>query len=261
MAILIPDSQYTANGLTIKQYFITNHNTNKIALPVVRTKPLIGITLHNTNDINEARQTTDPEQYVRATINGNMGTVRVHFYVDDDECWQMLPLEYQSWHAGQSGKADRNGSEAGNAQTISIECIMDGSGSEKDKRAEDNAARLVAYLLKKYSMTVENNLFTHNYWCNIRNGASRNGNIQFLNEKDDNYKNCPCFIRPHWGEFLKKVKSYMEPPEQKNSGESQIFYRVVCGSFAHKSNAERLLEEVKIDYPNAFIEAAKIVKK
>lgn len=253
MVFLMPDKMYTANGLTVKQYFITAHNPNKISLPAVRTKPLIGITVHNTDDINEARQTTDPEQYVRATVNGNMSTVRVHFYVDDDECWQMLPLTQQSWHAGQAGKADRNGSEAGNAQTISIECIMDGSGSEKDKRAEDNCARLVAYLLKKYSMTIENNLFTHNYWCNIRNG--RTGSIDVLNKMNDGYKSCPKFIRPHWDEFKAKVRSYMPPPVD----DSKYLYRVVCGSFANKANAEKLLNEVKSAYPDAFISA--VVKK
>ena len=247
MAFLTPDKIITANGLTIKQYFITEHNPNKISLPAKRTKPLIGLTLHNTDDINEARQTTDPEQYVRATVNGNMGTVRVHFYVDDDECWQMLPLDYQSWHAGQRGKYDQWGSEAGNAQTISIECIMDGSGSEKDKRAEDNCAKLIAWLLDQLGMTTAN-LYTHNYWCNVRNG--KKGTIDELNKLNDGYKNCPIYIRPHWDEFLKKVKGYMQT---LTTEKSDYLYRVCVGTYSVEANARARLKEVKEIYPDAFL--------
>lgn len=223
MAFLTPDKIIDiGGGLMVKQYFVTDHNPNKIDLPSRRTGQLLGITLHNTNDINEARQTTDPEQYVRATINGNMGTVRVHFYVDDDEIWQMLPIDWQSWHAGQSGKADRNGSRAGNAQTISIECIMDGTRSKKERRAEDNAARLIAWLMKQYGFTVEKNLYTHNYWCNIRNG--RTGTLDELNKRDDGYKNCPVYIRKHWDEFKALVNSYIGKSASKTEYRVMLRY-------------------------------------
>ena len=246
---LTPDKVFDAYGLTVKQYFITDHNVNKISLPSKRVLPLLGITLHNTDDINEARRTTDPEQYVRSTVNGNMNTVRVHFYVDDDECWQMLPLDYQSWHAGQRGRYDQWGSEAGNAQTISIECIMDGSGSEKDKRAEDNCAKLIAWLLDQFGMTTDN-LYTHNYWCNIRNG--KKGTIDELNKMNDGYKNCPIYIRPHWDEFLKKVRGYMQIATPTNE-KSEYLYRVCVGAYAVEANARERLKEVKKTYPDAFL--------
>lgn len=59
------------------------------------------LTLHNTDRISTAANTTPAEQYTRATVNGNMGTVRVHFYVDDVGAWQNLPIDYTSWHAWQ----------------------------------------------------------------------------------------------------------------------------------------------------------------
>ena len=250
---LTPDREYDVLGLKVKEYFLTNH-TKGISLPSKRTNALIGVTIHNTNDINEARQTTDSEQYTRATVNDNMGTVRVHFYVDDDEAWQNLPLDWQSWHAGQSGKADRNGSGAGNAQTISIECIMSGKGDEKDKRAEDNCAKLTAWLLAQNHMNTKLNLFTHNYWCNIRNG--RTGTIDKLNKLNDGYKNCPVYIRPHWDEFVKKVNQYMEqlstkPVEQPE--EKTTMYNIVVGVYGIKENADAALKEVQRNYPNAFI--------
>ena len=254
-ALLIPDKRYEENGLKINEYFLTEHNPNRISLPSRRTLPLIGVTVHNTDDIKEQENTTDPEQYARATVNGAMGTVRVHFYVDDDEVWQTLPLDWQSWHAGQQGRADAHGSAAGNAQTISIECIMKGDGSEKDERAEDNCARLVAYLLKALGMNTKENLYTHNYWCNVRNG--RKGTIDELNKLNDGYKKCPIFIRPHWDKFVEKVNGYMEPKaatiSEKEKVEKQYLYNVVVGVYGVKTNAEAALKDVKKNYPDAFI--------
>jgi N-acetylmuramoyl-L-alanine amidase CwlA len=248
MAFLTPDRVYTANGVTVKQYYLTQHNPNKISMPAKRTKPLIGCTLHNTGDISQAKGTTDAEQYTRATVNGNMGTVRVHFYVDCVEAWQMLPLDWQSWHAGQSGKKDAHGSEAGNAQTISIECIMSGRGDDADAKAQDNAARLIAYLLDTYGMTVDDNLYTHNYWCNIRNG--RTGTLYELNRLDDGYKNCPIYIRKHWPDFMTNVKAYMKPRAQEKP---KAKYYVQVGAFADKERAEAYLGAVKKYYPDAFL--------
>lgn len=214
MAFLKPDSEFTVNGLTVKQYFINEHNPNKISMPSKMTKPLIGITLHNTDDIKEASGTTDAEQYTRSTVNGNMGTVRVHYYVDDKVAWQNLPHDWQSWHAGQRGKGDAHGSAAGNAQTISIECI------EVNEKAEDNAARLIAWLLDSNNMTIEDNLYTHNYWCNLRNG--KKGSIDELNRLDDGYKNCPVYIRPHWDKFLNMVRKYMKNTKTETKTETTV---------------------------------------
>lgn len=245
--LLVPDGTYTANGVTVKEYDLTQHNVNKISMPSKRTLPLIGITIHNTDDINEARQTTDPEQYVRATVNGNMGTVRVHYYVDDDEAWQMLPLDLQGWHAGQRGRYDQWGSEAGNAQTISIECIMDGKGGDKDKRAEDNCARLTAWLLRKYGLSL-GQVYTHNYWCNVRNG--KKGTVDELNKLNDGYKNCPIYIRPHWDAFMHKVNGY-----RSSDVANDTLYRlyVQIGAYRVKTCYEEALDKALKDYPSAIV--------
>lgn len=203
---LTPDKKCVWNGVTVNEYFITKHNPNKISLPSKRTKQLIGVTLHNTEWINVNSATTPAEQYTRSTFNGNMRNVRVHFYVDDKGTWQNLPLDCQSWHAGHTGKADRNGSEKGNQQTISIECIMDGSKNSYSSKSRDNAARLAAYLLYINGFTA-NDLYTHNYWENIRNGKT--GSIDHLNKTNDGYKNCPVYIRPQWDDFKKLVDDYI----------------------------------------------------
>ena len=84
---LTPDKVETINGITVKQFNLINHNPNKIGMPSKRTKKLLGITIHNTESINVNAATTMAEQYTRATYNGNMNTVRVHYFIDDKEAW------------------------------------------------------------------------------------------------------------------------------------------------------------------------------
>ena len=172
---LIPDKIEKINGVTVKQYFLTKHNTNKISMPSTTLVNPIGVTIHNTDSINVASNTTPAEQYTRATVNGNMGTVRVHFYVDDTCAWQNLPLNLSGWHA-----ADGNGK--GNRQTIAFEVIGN------SPKAEANAVKLAAYYLNKYGKTVDNGLFTHTYWLNVRDG--KKGSIDYLNTLKHPYKQC-----------------------------------------------------------------------
>ena len=197
---LIADKTYNANNVSVHEYLLTKHNPNKIDMPTSSMKP-IGITIHNTGWISVASGTTPAEQYTRATINGNMNTVRVHYYVDNVCAWQNLPLDRSGWHA-----ADGNGN--GNRKTIAIECIMSNSTDTKSLQSEDNCARLTAFLLHKYNLTVEKNLFTHTYWLHIRDGHI--GTIDQLNVKNHNYKNCPQYIIPHWDTFKAKVKKYLD---------------------------------------------------
>lgn len=206
MAVYLkPDKIFTVDGVTVNEYLLTKHNPNRIDLPAKRVLPLAGVTIHNTPWISVNAATTPAEQYTRATVNGNMGTTRVHFYVDNKGAWQNLPLDWQSWHAGQQGKAEAHGSHIGNQATLSIECIMGGvTGYEK---SEDNAARLAAWLLFSNNMSVDK-LYTHNYWCNVRNGAKASAGESLIT-KPDGYKGCPVYIIPHWEKFKNAVLSYI----------------------------------------------------
>lgn len=200
MAILRPDTTTTLNGMKINEYLLTRHNPNRIAMPSVSMESkVIGVTVHNTDWISVASGTTPAEQYTRVTVNGNMKDVRVHYYVDNVCAWQNLPLSLSGWHA-----ADGNGN--GNRRTVSIECIMSSAYNDKDKKSEDNCARLAAALLKKYGLDI-NHLFTHTHWLNVRDGKS--GSVDYLNTARNSYKMCPLYILPHWAEFKKKVQGYM----------------------------------------------------
>lgn len=181
MAILTPDVTVYMNGVNVNQYFLTKHNPNKISMPTGRMDNIIGVTIHNTDWIAVASNTTPAEQYTRATVNGNMNDVRVHYYVDHKCAWQNLPLPLQGWHA-----ADGNGD--GNTKTIAIECIMGSTYNDTDKKSEDICAKLAAALLVQYNLKIEN-LYTHNHWYSK--------------------KYCPAYILPHWETFRATVQKYM----------------------------------------------------
>ena len=99
MAILKPNKTTTLGGVTVNEYLLTNHNPNNIDMPSVSMEDkIIGVTIHNTDWITTAAGTTPAEQYTRATVNGNMNDVRVHYYVDNTCAWQNLPLTLSGWH-------------------------------------------------------------------------------------------------------------------------------------------------------------------
>lgn len=259
---LKPDSSYKANGLTVYEYLLTKHNTNKIDMPTVKLPEVpLGITVHNTNWINVSSLTTPAEQYTRATVNGNMKTVRVHFYVDDICAWQNLPLDLSSWHAA-------DGAGDGNRKTISIECIMKGSSNDEiSKRAEENCAKLVAWLLEKYGLNVEDNVFTHTHWLNVV--AGRKGTNDYLNTtRLSGRKYCPAYILPHWSNFKISVKTLLDKSIQSKNKEvvqlATSLYRVrksweepktQIGAYNSLNNA---ISACKIGY-NVYDESGKCV--
>ena len=205
MAILKSDKTTTFGGVTVNEYLLTKHNPNHIDMPSASMEgKVIGVTIHNTSWITTASGTTPAEQYTRATVNGNMNDVRVHYYVDNICAWQNLPLNISGWHAA-------DGSGNGNRRTIAIECIMSSAYNSTDKKSEDNAAKLAAALLKKYNLSIDH-LYTHTYWLNVRDG--KYGTVNYLNTAKNPYKTCPLYILPHWSAFKAKVQSYM------NSGTS-----------------------------------------
>jgi len=186
MALLKPDKIYTEHGLEISEKLITAssgvryYSGRKLATPDHKPQ---WITIHNTDDINEAAGTNDAEQYARATFNNNMGSVVVHYYIDETACWHILADDTVGWHAADGSNGP------GNTTSVAIEIIMDGSGKEYDVKAEDRGALLAAILLNKYGLGMDR-LTTHKRWYPS--------------------KYCPAYILPHWTQFYNKVKTYYE---------------------------------------------------
>lgn len=203
---LIPDKEEKINGLKVYEFNLLRHNDNNIDLPRVPRKKTVAITIHNTEYIKVASNTTPAEQYVRATYNGNMGDCRVNYYVDKECAWRCLPDDWVNWSCA-DGCSNPN---SGNNTSIAIEVIGD------SKEAESNAIKLAAALMEKYGLDTSSGLRTHSYWMNVRDGAR--GTIQELNTMKNKYKNCPIYILPHWEQFVKRVAAALgegEIEEQK----------------------------------------------
>lgn len=240
MAILKPDKTTTLGDVTVNEYLLTKHNPNRIDMPFASMEgKIIGVTIHNTDWISVANGTTPAEQYTRATVNGNMNDVRVHYYVDNVCAWQNLPLTLSGWHAA-------DGSGNGNRRTIAIECIMSSAYNDRDKKSEDNCAKLAAALLKKYNLSIDH-LYTHTHWLNVRDGKS--GSVDYLNTAKNPYKMCPLYILPHWSAFKSKVQSYMKSGSSVSTNTSaKQLYRVrkswsdaksQIGAFSSLENAKK----------------------
>jgi N-acetylmuramoyl-L-alanine amidase CwlA len=201
MAKLTPDATRTEHGLVINEKIIpwgavwpkdsgaykkgAQYKADRLLSG--GTGKVKGVTIHNTNDLKNVEE--DAEQYTRATWpNANMNDARVHYYVDDINAWQNLREDEVGWHAGDGRKAT-----GGNETTLSIEIIMDGSGSKEDLKAEENGVLLAALLLKKHGLSV-NELYTHNHWMGHPDSIVQGAR-----------KNCPLYILPHWAQFKQKV--------------------------------------------------------
>lgn len=204
---IIADREFDIFGIKVKEYLLANHNINSISLPSKRVKPLKGITIHNTEDL--ANIEDDGRNYTASTVNGNMRTVRVHYYVDDLCAWQNLDESMQNWSC-----ADGNGD--GNATTIAIECIMKSPYDAESLKAMDNCARITAYLCKKYNLTVDD-IYTHTYWLHMRDkdSVSKCGDKDKICTTRHSYKTCPLYIIPQWDKFLELVVKYYSGAKSK----------------------------------------------
>jgi len=210
-------------------------------------KPL-GICVHNTNDIRVAAGTNAAEQYSRATFNGNMAGVVVHYYVWRDVIWQLLRLDERGWHAA-DGRTRREGRRpgqriGGNLDTIAIEAI--GPLAE----TTETTAVLCAWLCREFELDPTLDLWQH------ADFASRN---------------CPLYIRRSgWGRFVEQVQGFAgattvqqsptaQQPKENTSppvaeSPQAVLFRVQAGAFRERQNAEALLARLHDSgFADAFI--------
>ena len=201
---------FAPNSLYKKQWKLTGNSG----------RPLT-VTVHNTADLDNVYD--DAEQYTRATYNENMGSARIHFYVDDVGAWQNLKAgtglcendpegsAEVSWHAGDGSVYD-----GGNMTSLSIEIIM-GDNAETDAKARDNGARLAAWLLWKHGLDITD-LVTHTYWVNKSAGQLFDDTVEQCVNPIYGKKWCPMYIfestnkyaaRANWEKFIMLVKKYL----------------------------------------------------
>ncbi len=108
--------------------------------------------------------------------------VSFHFAVDDKEAVQGLPLDRNAWASG-------DGLGAGNMRGIHVEICCSKSGGERFQRAEENAAELIAGLLRERGWGLE----------------------RVTKHQDYDGKYCPHrTLDMGWERFLGMVKEYLE---------------------------------------------------
>lgn len=161
--------------------------TSKYYLKCPNQMSPMGITIHNTASDASAKNEI-------SYMISNSKSTSYHFAVDDIEAVQGLPLDRNGWHAG-----DGNG--RGNRRTIGIEICYSKSGGDRFHKAEDNAAYLVAYLLKERGWGIDR-VYKHQDWSG---------------------KYCPHrTLDEGWERWLNKVKFILNAPQRLIKGTCQM---------------------------------------
>ena len=149
-------------------------NKKAIKFPYAMTPTRIVV--HNT--ANDA-----PAENEAKYMNSNSNQVSFHFVVDDKEVIQCLPLDVNSWNAG-----DGNGK--GNREGIAIEICYSKSGGERFIAAEKLAAKFIAQLLKERKWDID----------------------RVTKHQDYSGKYCPHrTLDMGWDRFLNMIKNEMNP--------------------------------------------------
>lgn len=135
------------------------------------------------NSANDAPAENEIKYMIR-----NNNEVSFHFAVDDVEVVQGIPTNRNTWNAGDgaNGKGNRKG--------ISIEICYSKSGGDKFIKAEQNAAKFIASILKEKGWGID----------------------KVKKHQDFNGKYCPHrTLDMGWNRFLDMVKSYCGSEESE----------------------------------------------
>ena len=166
---------------TIKQNLVASENYS-VKCPHSMTAEFIVV--HNT--ANDATAENEVAYMIR-----NKNQVSFHYAVDDQEVVQGVPINRNTWHAG-----DGNGE--GNRKGISIEICYSKSGGTRFDQAEKNAAHFIATLLRERGWGIE----------------------KVKKHQDFRNKYCPHrTLDKGWNGFIQMIKSYLNDiPETSSSG-------------------------------------------
>lgn len=166
---------------------------SKYSIKCPYTMTPIGITVHNTaNDASALNEI--------AYMTNNNYEISYHYAVDDIQAVQGLPLNRNGWHASDGA----NGT--GNRKTIAIEICYSLSGGARFDKAEENAAELIAFLLKEYGWGIDRVKRHYDY--------------------APNKKYCPHrTMDKGWNRFLNMVQSKMEQKPSPTANKLIITYQ------------------------------------
>lgn len=184
------------------------------------------ITVHNT-----ANDGTAWNEIKYMITNNN--EVSFHYAVDNTEVVQGIPTNRNAWHCGDGGKG------TGNRESIGVEICFSKSGGNKFTQAEKNASIFVAELLKEHGLPISA-LKKHQDWSG---------------------KYCPHrTLDLGWQRFVNMVQAELNALNNQTTQANpsgQTFFRVVCGSYTQRQNADRVVSELKSKGYNPFIDIFK----
>lgn len=214
----------------LKPDFITVHNT-------ANTQPGANAEMHGKYLLNQA--SSNPESWVSW-----------HFTVDDKQIVQHLPLDEAGFHAGDNGGP-------GNRSSIGIEITENIDGNYE--KAEENAKKLIAYLMHELKIPLEN-VKGHIHWSGkycprviLNNGWNKFKNS--LKQVYDSVTPKPLVPRIVTGGFLgvNNVKKALDNLRSETgwwatyeqTGQSIAYYQIVSGNFLGENKATEALREIQ----------------
>lgn len=191
---------------------------NKYSRPQIPLKEVKKIAVHYVgNPKSTAKNNRD---YFGNLKNTHSRYVSAHFVIGlSGEVIQCIPLNEISYCTNQA-----------NSYSISIECCHPDETGKFNRETEESLIELCAYLCGKFGLS-ESDIIRH---------------------YDVTGKACPLWYVSHPEDFAAMKKRVGE----LLSGNEKKMYYVQVGAFSSRENAERYLEAVKKDYPNAFIKMA-----
>ena len=192
---------------------------NKYSRPCIKLEQVRKIAVHYVgNPKSTAKNNRDYFENLKDT---HERYVSAHFIIGlEGEIIQCIPLNEWSYCTNQA-----------NGYSISIECCHPDSTGKFNKATEDSLVELCAYLCKKFGLTADD----------------------VIRHYDVTGKHCPLWYVSHpedYTVFKERVRTAISGTAE--TGKQEMYY-VQVGAFSSKANAEKYLETVKKDYPNAFI--------
>lgn len=153
------------------------------------------IVVHNTANDASAKNEV-------AYMKRNNNYTSFHYAVDDKQVVQGIPENRNAFHAG-------DGSGKGNLEGIAIEICYSKSGGTKFTKAEENAVKLIADILKRYGWGID----------------------KVTKHQDYSGKYCPHrTLDLGWERFIKMIETELNPPK-KEKPKTQ-YYKKYTGSSA-----------------------------
>ena len=141
--------------------------------------------------------------------------VSFHYAIDDEKIVQGIDEKRNAWHAGDGANGE------GNRKGLAMEICYSKSGGTKFIAAEKLAAEFIASKLKEKNWGID----------------------KVKKHQDFDRKKCPHrTLEMGWERFLNMVQDELN---KLNKPADKTLYRVQCGAYTNKGNAETISKRIK----------------